>query len=276
MKRILSLVLVAIMLLGIIPISASAASAPVITVKADKSVISAGTVVTFNVSISANSNLTALTHRVTYNTSEFEYVADSATAVDNGGLGTVNGNVAGKITYAAALTKKMTAGQTLYTFKLKAKKQVGTVSASVLETYVEENGKDIDVTSATASVSTKTISFNATNDYIVIREPSVKTIRYKDAIVLHADAKKTLPSGSRIEWSTDNSNFKTKTSSDGKSFTITSNSNGNTVITATLYSSSGAVLEIETVEMNSKAGFGDKIGGFFRMLFGATKTYDKD
>lgn len=274
MKKILSLVLVAIMLLGIVP-TAFAASTPSITVKADKSVIGAGNVVTFTVSVSANSNITALTHIITYNTSEFEYVADSAVAAENGGYAAVNGNTSGKITYATALTKKMTSGQTLYTFKLKAKKQVGTVSATVVEAYIEENEKDKDVTSAVAAASTKTISFNSTSDYIAIREPSVKTIRYKDAIVLHADVKKTLPSNARIEWSTDNSNFKTKTSSDGKSFTITSNSNGSTVITATLYSSSGTVLEVETVEMTSKAGFFDIIGGFFRSLFGATKTYDQ-
>ena len=273
MKKILSLVLVAIMLLGIVP-TAFAASTPAITVKADKSVISAGTVVTFTVSVSANSKITALTHVVTYNTSEFEYVADSGASSLQGAYTAVNGNTAGKIVFAAATSETLSnSAHTLYTFKLKAKKQVGTVSASVTEAYVDDNGRDKDVTSAVNSASTKTISFTVSNDYIQIRKPSMTSIRYKDGIVLHADAKKTLPSGSKIEWSTDNNNFKTKTSSDGKSFTITSNSNGKTIITATLYSSSGSVLEIETIEMTSKAGFGDKIGGFFRSLFGATKVH---
>ncbi len=275
MKKILSILLAALMLLAIMP-TAFAASTPSITVKADKSVIGAGTVVTFTVSVSANSNLTALTHKVTYNTSEFEYVADSAVVEDSNISAVVNGNTAGKVTFAAAATGTFgTSAHNLYKFKLKAKKPVATVSATVTEAYVDSNGKDTDVTSAVAAASTKTISFASSNNYIVIREPSVKTIRYKDAIVLHADANKTLPSGSRIEWTTSNGNFKTKTSDDGKSFTITSNSNGSTTITATLYSSSGSVLEIETIEMTSKAGFFDILGGFFRGLFGATKTYDK-
>lgn len=275
MKKILSLVLAALMLLAIVP-TAFAASTPAITVKADKSTIGAGTIVTFTVSVSANSNLTALTHKVTYSTSEFEYVADSATVVASGISAAVNGNTAGKITFAAAASGTFgTSAHTLYTFKLKAKKSVGTVSATVTEAYVENNKKDVDVTSAVAAASTKTISFSATNNYITLREPSRTTIRCKDSIVLHADVNKTLPSGSKIEWTTSNKNFKTKTASDGKSFTITSESNGDTVITATLYSSSGSVLEIETIEMTSKAGFFDKIGGFFRSLFGMTKTYDK-
>ena len=275
MKKILSLVLAALMLLAIVP-TAFAASTPAITVKADKSTIGAGTIVTFTVSVSANSNLTALTHKVTYSTSEFEYVADSATVVASGISAAVNGNTAGKITFAAAASGTFgTSAHTLYTFKLKAKKSVGTVSATVTEAYVENNKKDVDVTAAVAAASTKTISFSATNNYITLREPSIKTIRCKDSIVLHTDVNKTLPSGSKIEWTTSNKNFKTKTASDGKSFTITSESNGDTVITATLYSSSGSVLEIETIEMTSKAGFFDKIGGFFRSLFGMTTTYDK-
>ena len=273
MKKILSILLVAIMLLGIIPISASAASTPAITVTADKTVISSGNIVTFTVSVSANSNLVSLMHSVTYNSSEFEYVADSA-AVSGTGVEAVNANGVGKVNYAFASGTPLTKGQTLYTFKLRAKKTTATVYANIPEAYVSNGGSDINVTSAVANASTKTLSFSATtNDYIKIRKPSTTSIRYKDGIVLHADANKTLPNGSRIEWTTSNSNFKTKTSSDGKTFTITSNSNGTTIITATLYSASGSVLEEETIEMTSKAGFGDKIGGFFRMLFGATKTY---
>ena len=272
MKKILSILLVAIMLLGIIPISASAASTPVITVKADKTAISSGTVVTFTVSVSASSNIVALMHSVTYNSSEFEYVADSA-SVSGTGSEAVNASGVGKVNYAFATTSPLTKGQTLYTFKLRAKKSTATVYATVGEAYVN-NGSDVNVTSAVANASTKTLSFSAsTNDYIKIRKPSTTSIRYKDGIVLHADANKTLPNGSKIEWTTSNSNFKTKTSSDGKTFTITSNSNGKTIITATLYSASGSILEEESIEMTSKAGFGDKIGGFFRSLFGATKTY---
>ncbi len=44
--------------------------------------------------------------------------------------------------------------------------------------------------------------------------------------------------------------------------------------TATLYSADGEVLATDTIEMKSKAGFFDKIGGFFRSLFGTTKIYE--
>ena len=275
MKKILSILLVAIMLLGIIPVSVSAASTPVIAVKADKSIINKGSIVTFTVSVSAKSNIVSLMHSVTYNSSEFEYVEESASANDTGvGIAAVSASNIGKINYAFASSSALTSGQTIYTFKLKAKKSTATVYAIVGEVYVNDGGSDSDVTSAVANASTKIISFAASsNDYIEIRKPSMTTIRYKDGIVLHADTIKTLPNNSRIEWTTSNGNFKTKTSSDGKTFTITSNSNGTTVITATLYSSSGSILEEESIEMTSKASFGDKIGGFFRMLFGATKTH---
>lgn len=272
MKKILSLILVAIMLLSIVP-TAFAASTPAITVTADKASVAPGTVVTFTVSVSANSKIVALTHVITYNTSEFEYVADSAVSTDANMGPQINANTAGRIIYAAATSGVIgDSKHSIYTFKLKAKKQTGTVSASVTEAYVNTTGKDTDVTSAVNAASTKKISFSAQNDYFDIRKPSITTIRCKDSIVLHADAKKTLPSGSKIVWSTNNNKF--KTSANGNNFTITSESNGNTVITATLYSSSGSVLESETIEMTSKAGFFDKIGGFFRNLFGTTKTYE--
>ena len=50
-------------------------------------------------------------------------------------------------------------------------------------------------------------------------------------------------------------------------------SNGDTVFTATLYNSSNVELDSVTIKMTSKAGFFQKIGGFFRGLFGMTKIY---
>ncbi len=112
------------------------------------------------------------------------------------------------------------------------------------------------------------------NYSISIQAPSRTTIRCKDGIVLHANVEGTLPEGAKIVWSASNNKFKTKNVGDS-SFQIVSNNNGYTTFTATLVDADGNVLATDTVEMYSKAGFGDKIGGFFRSLFGATKIYDK-
>ncbi len=106
-----------------------------------------------------------------------------------------------------------------------------------------------------------------------IQSPSRTEIRCKDGIVLHANVEGTLPEGAKIVWSASNNKFKTKNVGDS-SFQIVSNNNGYTTFTATLVDADGNVLATDTVEMYSKAGFGDKIGGFFRSLFGATKIYE--
>ncbi len=109
---------------------------------------------------------------------------------------------------------------------------------------------------------------------ISIQTPSLTTIRCKDGIILHANVNGTLPEGAKIVWSTNNSYFKTK-QIDADSFQIISNNDGYTTITASIVDADGNVLASDSIEMRSKAGFGDKIGGFFRSLFGATKIYDK-
>lgn len=108
-----------------------------------------------------------------------------------------------------------------------------------------------------------------------IQEPSTSTIRCNDGIVLHADIDGKLPSGATIEWTWNNSNFDVDVTSDGSKCTIISNNKGYTVFTATVYDVNGSKLATDSVEMYSKAGFFDKIGGFFRSLFGATTIYDK-
>ncbi len=109
---------------------------------------------------------------------------------------------------------------------------------------------------------------------ITIQQPSRTTIRCKDGIKLHASVNGTLPEGAKIVWSTNNNYFKTS-QIDADSFQIVSNNNGYTTITASLVDADGNVLATDGVEMFSKAGFGDKIGGFFRSLFGSTKIYEE-
>ena len=107
-----------------------------------------------------------------------------------------------------------------------------------------------------------------------IQKPSRTEIRHKDGIKLHANIEGTAPAGSYVVWTTSNGNFKTEEINGGDSLKIVSDSNGKTTFTATLYSAEGEILATDTIEMKSKAGFFDKIGSFFRSLFGGIKIYE--
>lgn len=106
-----------------------------------------------------------------------------------------------------------------------------------------------------------------------IQTPSRTTIRNKDGIVLHTDVQGNAPAGSYVEWAWNNSKFDVEKNNDG-TLTIISENNGKTTFTATLYGADGSVLATDSIEMTSKAGFFDKIGGFFRSLFGSTTIYE--
>ncbi len=280
MKKILSIVLAVLMIVAMIP-TVFAASTPVITAVADKTAIKVGDVVTITVSVPKNSKLCALTYELSYNTSEFTLVENSVEVFGTFGFEITNSQDAGKIKYAGAETESIDDNATtLFSVKLKAKKATAKVTATIVEAYIQGSGiSEVDVTSAVAEASTKSISFKdanagtTTSKYISIRTPSKTTIRYKDGIVLHADLKNALPAGATIKWSKSNNNFKTEVSDDGRTCTIISNSNGATTFTATVYSSSGTAIESVSIDMTSKAGFFDILGGFFRGLFGSTKIY---
>ncbi len=114
------------------------------------------------------------------------------------------------------------------------------------------------------------------SDYFTfeIQNPSRTTIRCNDGIKLHTSVTGNLPEGSRIEWSKNNSNFNVNVSDSGNEITIISKNNGYTTFTATVYDANNKVIAEDTIEMYSKASFFDKIGGFFRSLFGTTKIYE--
>ena len=105
-----------------------------------------------------------------------------------------------------------------------------------------------------------------------IRNPSTTTIKYGDKIILHADMNEALPSGWTIKWTADNGNFSYSVSADGPTCTISPNKSGSTNFKAIVYDEKGNVICEDTQSMTSKAGFFDKIGAFFRKLFGSTKT----
>ena len=271
MKKVLSIFLAALMLFTMVP--AVFAATPTITTTLDKTNIVAGDIITLTAKVSANSKLCSLEYEVNYDTSAFQMVANSSSMKKVFELESCNNKTTGKIKYLGASSEAISNNsQTFFTVKFKALKSNGTISVKITEAYtVSGTTGETDVTSAVNSASAKTFTFSS--NYLSMRTPSQKTIRYMDGIVLHADAMRTLPSGSRIEWKSSNNNFKTSASGDkGEKLTIISNSNGNTVFTATLYSSSGVELDSVTVEMTSKAGFFDKIRGFFRDLFNITNV----
>lgn len=117
------------------------------------------------------------------------------------------------------------------------------------------------------------VIFEAYDGVLKIRKPSITTIKYGDAIILHADLSKPLPEGAYIKWTADNGNFSYKASADGSTCQITPSKTGNTTFTATVYDSSGNEIQSDTQTMTSKAGFFQKIGAFFRKLFKLTKVY---
>ncbi len=108
-----------------------------------------------------------------------------------------------------------------------------------------------------------------------IQQPSRTTIRNKDTIILHAIIDGTVPEGSYIEWDMSEGNFSLGWELDTEDTEVyaTAEDKGYDTITAILYDADGNELARDSVELYSKSGFFDKIGGFFRMLFGATKTY---
>ena len=105
-----------------------------------------------------------------------------------------------------------------------------------------------------------------------IRTPSRTEIRNKDGIILHAVVDGTVPNGSYVKWESSNSNF--DKSADGSNLKIIAKNKGYTTFTAILCDADGNELARDSVEMYSKSGFFDKIGGFFRSLFGSTKIYE--
>lgn len=109
-----------------------------------------------------------------------------------------------------------------------------------------------------------------------IKQPSRTEIRNRDTMVLHAMIDGTVPEGSYIKWSGSNGNFSFGYKNGNyANMYAEAEDKGWTTITATLYDVDGNELARDSVELYSKSGFFDKIGGFFRSLFGTTKTYDE-
>ena len=142
---------------------------------------------------------------------------------------------------------------------------------------VYENGYMVFITDHFSKyvITTKDLSISEEPEYnysFSIQKPSRTEIRNKDGIILHANVEGTAPNGSYVRWESSNGYF--DTSADGSNLKIIAKNKGYTTFTAILCDADGNELARDSVEMYSKSGFFDKIGGFFRSLFGTTKIYD--
>lgn len=115
---------------------------------------------------------------------------------------------------------------------------------------------------------------------LTISKPSTTTINYGDGIYLRATVE-NLPEGAVVEWSANNGCFNWSVDAEGNCTAI-SNASGTTTFTAKIKLSdetyaideNGEEL-IAEVTINSKAGFFQKLIGFFKGLFGLHKIHDK-
>jgi uncharacterized repeat protein (TIGR02543 family) len=108
-----------------------------------------------------------------------------------------------------------------------------------------------------------------------IQTPSRTTIRNQDTIVLHVKVDDELPEGYSVKWEGSSGNFsRGLRNGDKTKLYATAEDNGSDTITAILYDAAGNELARDSVELYSDSGFFQKIGGFFRMIFGTTITYE--
>ncbi|MGN0542115.1 MAG: leucine-rich repeat protein [Acutalibacteraceae bacterium] len=152
-----------------------------------------------------------------------------------------------------------------------------TVEASEKDGYLffawTENGKIVSTDAKYSFVVKSNRMLRAEFITFSLRTPSTKTIKYGDSIILHTDLSKALPACWRIEWTASNGNFDIEVSANGSTCTITPKSSGETTFTATVYDAEGNAVLTDEQTMTSKAGFFDKIGAFFKKIFGLTKTF---
>lgn len=112
-----------------------------------------------------------------------------------------------------------------------------------------------------------------------IIEPKTKTINCKDGILIRPNFA-FIPEGATVEWTASNGCFNVSVDAEGNLKAI-SNSSGDTTFTAKVKLEDGTYMTdmygnevVSTTTVKSNAGFFQKIIGFFKSLFGATKIHE--
>ena len=280
MKKILSVVLAVVMLMSMACVAFAASNSYQVTAKANKTSVEKGEVVTVTVTLPANSNLGSFQYAVKYNPSSFTYVEGSLETKGAFAMEMDNASTAGTIKYAGITSSLVTEAKTLLTFKVVAENS-GRLQFVIEEAYVGAN--DVDKTAEFQANSTQEIYIEVKgteepvtpegpNYSVKIKSPSKTSIRNKDGIILHPASSNVVPKGAKYDWDWNNGNFKVTENSDGTVKIVAENA-GNTTFTLKLVDANGKILATDSVNMYSDSGFFQKIGGFFRSLFGGTKIY---
>ncbi len=246
---------------------------PSIFILTDKTEVEIGDTVVVNVFLSEDTDLGAITLDFLYDPSAFEIISMTAgdlfpTTEEFDGTNPYFNN--GVARYTGATASSVMDGGLLFTI----------VFEVIDEVYNSE--MLVDVTEAVDSdwnaidFWSNTVTFNFfdvyVKPYIEICKPSRTTIRHKDGIVLSYYAEGEFPCIGNFVWSWDNDNFDVEDNGDG-TITIISKNNGYTTFTISYIDATGEAFVYDTIEMRSKAGFFDKIGSFFRSIFGLTEIY---
>ncbi len=131
------------------------AAAPSVSLSASDYTVKAGDTVSITVSLSGNSELTALTFDVTYNRDEFEYIAGSAAT---GGIfeNEFVNTAAGSIRYDGESNGTASKGGTALSLKLRAKSNSGKVGGRIsatVNTATDVNGVIINIPRANITLS---------------------------------------------------------------------------------------------------------------------------
>ena len=244
---------------------------PTLTMVAHKTDLEIGDYVGIDVMVSENSDISAFMVDLVYDPSVFEPDAMFAYGMfNNDGYNTnekFNMNYAGdKVRFVGATSNSLTEEGVLFTIVFKV---VGDATESEIWLSV---GEACDSDYNNIYLETNSLYLAVAPEKIYINEPSRTTIRCNDGIVLKSCLSGDVPCIGYVSWSWDNDNFDVEDNGDG-TITIISKNNGYTTFTASYIDATGEVFAYDTIEMYSKAGFFDKIGGFFRSLFGTTTIY---
>ena len=171
MKKILSVLMAAIMLLSVFVVTSSAAKAPTITAAANASTAKVGDTVKVTVSTSKNSKICATTLSLEYNKAYFQVVNKT----DAGAFAMVDfREVAGAVNFYAISNSSISdATTTLFTVEFKVLKTGGEIKFVAKEVYVvDENGADANVTNKISSKTLKIECSHQNKNETITRQPT--------------------------------------------------------------------------------------------------------
>ncbi len=189
MKKILCLILSAILIISTMSVLATAVNVPEITLKANKQQAKKDDTVIATIQVSKDSDICAATIELLYDSERFQVV--SATANGTFSMEEVNSKKTGVVRYAATQMDGITKAATLFTVELKVVKPNGKLSLGIKEICVG-SGNDIEnVTSQVKANYEKLpeviVACNHSMTDVVLREPTCENNGEKVRKCKHCD-----------------------------------------------------------------------------------------